>query len=212
MGGTGLVGRALLGILSKDLDYAGVTALGRREVKVPGVRSVVVESGKPSPEHVPETARVAFCCLGTTIRKAGSQEAFREVDHALVLRYAEACRARGVRSFHVVSALGADAESRVFYNRVKGEMERDLAKLGFETACAYRPSLLLGEREESRPGERLGIAAAKALRPLIPKKYRGIPADVVARAMARHAKQPGHVGFRVHGSDELWGLAGGAPG
>lgn len=209
MGGTGLVGRALLDLLSRDLDYAGVTALGRREVRVPGVRSVVVENERLGPEAVPETARVAFCCLGTTLRKAGSQEAFRAIDHGLVLRYAQACKARGVRSFHVVSALGADAGSRIFYNRVKGEMERDVAALGFETACAYRPSLLLGEREESRPAERFGIAAAKALRPLIPKKYRGIPADVVARAMARHAKRPGHAGFGVHESDELWGLAGG---
>ena len=208
MGGTGLVGRALLAALSTDLDYAGVTAIGRREVKVPGVRSVVVENEKLSAEHVPGTARVAFCCLGTTIKVAGSQEAFRAIDHDLVLRYAEACKAQGVRSFHVVSALGADPGSRIFYNRVKGEMERAVAALGFESVCAYRPSFLEGEREQPRPGEGLGVAAVKALRPLLPRKYRAIPADVVARAMAQHAKAPGHAGFEAHESDALWAMAG----
>ena len=208
MGGTGLVGRALLAALSTDLDYAGVTALGRREVKVPGVRSVVLDPAKLSADDVPGTARVAFCCLGTTLKAAGSREAFRAVDHGLVLRYAEACRARGVRAFHVVSAMGADPASRTFYNRVKGEAERDLAKVGFASTCAYRPALLLGERDEYRPAERAGIMASKLLRPLLPAKYRAIPAETVARAMARHAKHP-HPGFRVHESDELWTLAGG---
>ncbi|HWH07583.1 MAG TPA: hypothetical protein VNX21_00190, partial [Candidatus Thermoplasmatota archaeon] len=113
----------------------------------------------------------------------------------------------GVPSFHVVSALGADPASRAFYNRVKGEMERDLAAVGFETACAYRPSLLLGDRDERRPAERAGVAAARVLRPLIPAKYRAIPAKTVARAMATHAKA-GHPGFHVHESDELWTMAG----
>ena len=208
MGGTGLVGRALLDALSTDLAYAGVTALGRREVKVPGVRSVVVDPAKLSAEDVPGSARVAFCCLGTTLKAAGSREAFRAVDHDLVLRYAEVCKARGVRRFHVVSAMGADPASRAFYNRVKGETERDLEALGFESACAYRPALLLGDRDEFRPAERFGIAAAKLLRPVLPQKYRAIPAGTVARAMARHAKEA-HPGFHVHESGELWGLADG---
>ena len=205
MGGTGLVGRALLRQLAADPAFAPVTALGRRPAGVPGVRDVQVEA--PRAADVPEGAEAAFCCLGTTIRKAGSEEAFRAVDHGLVLAFARACRERGVRQFHVVSALGADAGSRVFYNRVKGEMERDVRAVGSPVACVYRPSLLLGERAESRPGERVGILAAKALRPLLPLKWRGIPAEVVARAMARRAKDAPE-GFHVHGSDELWRLAG----
>ena len=205
MGGTGLVGNALLRRLAADPAFGPVVALGRRASGVPGVRDVRVDV--PRPEDVPEGTEAAFCCLGTTINKAGSQEAFRAVDHGLVLAFARACRARGVRQFHVVSAMGADAGSRVFYNRVKGEMERDVRALGFPAACVYRPSLLLGERAEPRPGERAGIAVAKALRPLIPAKWRGIPAEIVAGAMVRRAKEAGE-GFHVHLSDELWRLAG----
>lgn len=206
MGGSGLVGRALLEIISQDLDYAGVTAIGRRELQVPGVHSIVRE-GAPRAEDIPGAARVAFCCLGTTIKVAGSQDAFRAVDHGLVLDFARAALGAGVRSFHVVSSLGADPRSRVFYNRVKGEMERDLAAVGFESVCAYRPSFLLGDRDTPRPGERFGVAAAKALRPILPHKLRAIPAKTVAKAMAMHAKKPCH-GVGVHTNEDLWSLAG----
>lgn len=206
-GGTGLVGGSLLSRLAQDLDYAGVTAIGRREITIPGITSVVIELEKLEPKHVPETARVAFCCLGTTIKKAGSQDAFRSVDHDMVVRFAEACLLRGVRSFHVVSAIGADADSRVFYNRVKGEMEREVRKMGFSSVCVYRPSFLRGAREESRPGERAGLVAARVLHPVLPRKLRAIPAETVARAMVNHAKTPCR-GFKVHDSGELWGLAG----
>lgn len=206
-GGTGLVGRALLAALAADPAYGRVTALSRRPFEAPPrVEVRVLDLAALEPEEMPP-ADVGFCCLGTTIKTAGSQEAFRAVDHDLVLRFARACHESGVGAFHVVSALGADPGSRVFYNRVKGETERDLAALGFATLGIYRPSLLLGEREEKRPGERVGIAVAKALRPLIPGKYRGVPADVVARAMARAAKE-GHSGVRIHESDELPALAG----
>lgn len=207
MGGTGLVGRALLDRLARDLDYAGVTAIGRRAVAVPGVHDVVLDNDALAPEHVPASATAAFCCLGTTIKKAGSQDAFRAIDHELVLRFARACKARNVRTFHVVSAMGADPQARVFYTRVKGEMERDLANVGFESACAYRPSYLLGDRDEFRPGERAGIVAIKLLRPVLPRRLHGVPVDVVARAMANHAKHA-TPGFHVHRNDELWALAG----
>lgn len=132
MGGTGLVGRALLDVLEGP-RLRGRHGAGPARGRGPRRRSVVADLDKLRAEDVPGTARVAFCCLGTTIKK------------------------------------------------VKGEMERDLAALGFETACAYHPSLLRGEREEPRPGERLGVAAATTLRPLLPRKYRGIPAGTVAR-------------------------------
>ncbi len=201
-GGTGLVGRALLAELAADASFGRVAALSRRPFDAPArVEARVLDLATLEPEEMPP-ADAGFCCLGTTIKAAGSQEAFRAVDHGLVLRFARACRDSGVSSFHVVSALGANAESRVFYNRVKGEMERDVAALGFETLRVYRPSLLLGERQEPRRGERAGIAVAKALRPLIPRRYRGVPAEVVARAMARGAKEGGP-GLRVVESDDI---------
>jgi uncharacterized protein YbjT (DUF2867 family) len=207
VGGTGLVGRALLAELAADASFGRVTALARRPAEVPPrVEARVLDLATLEPEEMPP-ADAGFCCLGTTIKVAGSQEAFHAVDHGLVLRFARACHDSGVSSFHVVSALGADPGSRVFYNRVKGEMERDVAALGFPTLCVYRPSLLLGERQEKRPGERVGTAFAKALRPLIPATYRGVQAEVVARAMARHAKE-GHPGANVHESGALLALAG----
>lgn len=207
MGGTGLVGGALLRILAQDPAYGDLVALGRRPSGVPGAHDAALR-GEPRAADVPEGTDVAFCCLGTTIKKAGSQEAFRAVDHGLVLAFARACRERGVPAFHVVSALGADAGSRTFYNRVKGEMERDVRALGFPVACAYRPALLLGERQERRPAERLGIVVSQALRPVLPLRWRAIPAETVARAMAERAKHAPQ-GFHVHGSTELWRLAGG---
>lgn len=210
-GATGLVGRALVDELLADGRYAEVTTIGRRalDARHERLRQRVLDLSQTVPADVPEGATVAFCCLGTTIKTAGSQDAFRRVDHGLALRFARACRDAGVASFHVVSAVGADAGSRVFYSRVKGEMERDVRALAFPTTCVYRPSLLLGERSERRPGERAGMVAARALDPLLRGplgKYRAVPAATVARAMARHARS-GVTGFHTHPSDELFRLA-----
>ncbi len=127
-----------------------------------------------------------FCCLGTTIKTAGSQKAFRRVDHDYPLSLASFGKAVGVQQFLMVSALGADVQSAVFYSRVKGETERDIAAIGLQKAVFMRPSILLGERNEQRPGERLGIIAGQLIAPLLLgplRKYRPIHADDVAAAM-----------------------------
>lgn len=200
-GGTGLVGHALLRALVADPAWTSVASVARRAPATP-IEGVELRALDDVPE-----ADVAFCALGTTIRAAGSQAAFRAVDHGLVLRFARDAKTRGATRFHVVSALGADAGSRVFYNRVKGEMERDVRALGFAGACAYRPSLLLGERDEARPGERAGIAIMRTLAPIVPRRFAGIPPEVVAQAMAAHAKAMPS-GWHEHESGELWALAG----
>ncbi|HSX70792.1 MAG TPA: oxidoreductase, partial [Pseudomonas sp.] len=140
----------------------------------------------------------AFCCLGTTIKQAGSQEAFRAVDHDLVLAFARRARELGARHFLVVSAMGANAQSSVFYNRVKGEVEEALKAMDWPQLTIARPSLLLGPRREFRLGERL---AAPLLR-WIPGRYRGIEAAVLARAMWRLALEESD-GVRVVESDQL---------
>ena len=131
----------------------------------------------------------ALCALGTTIRTAGSQAAFRAIDFDAVVAFARAARAAGVARFAVVSALGADAGSAVFYNRVKGEMEAALQVLGFDTLLVARPSLLVGDRaalgQPVRRGERLGLLISRPLGALIPKAWRPIDAAVVARALLR---------------------------
>ena len=150
----------------------------------------------------------AFCCLGTTIRQAGSQAAFRKVDFDYVINFAIAAKAAGVKRFLVVSALGANAKSCVFYNRVKGEMENALKAMNFESLHIFRPSFLLGERAEARVGERLGIKVFSALAPLMigpARKVRPVEAKAVARAMVLAANSDA-LGMTVVESDEILAL------
>lgn len=134
-------------------------------------------------------AGTAFCALGTTIRTAGSQAAFRAVDFDAVLAFAVAARAAGVSRFAAVSALGANARSGTFYSRVKGEAEAALSELGFRSLLIARPSLLVGDREAlgqpARRGETLAFALTRPLAPLIPAAWRPIAATTVAQALLR---------------------------
>ncbi len=197
-GATGLVGGELLRELSgKDSAFSSVVAFTRRPLSAPAdaagcAREHVVDFDSLT-APLGEGPAVAFCALGTTIKKAGSQEAFRRVDHDYVVAFASLARSAGASRFCVVSSLGADPESKIFYNRVKGETEGALGKLGFPSLLVFRPSLLLGDREEVRVGERLGALVAKPLGVILVgglKKYRAIDADVVARAMVRASTLP----------------------
>lgn len=187
-GASGLVGRALLEhLLASPGRSKGLHLLLRREI--PGLPAAVKQHRvdfSALPESLPSPA-TAFICLGTTIRQAGSQEAFRAVDFEAVLAVARAARAAGAKRCAVVSALGANAQSSVFYNRVKGETERALAALSFERLVLARPSLLIGDRtalgQPERPGERWGLMLSKPLGGLIPARWRPIEATTVARAM-----------------------------
>jgi uncharacterized protein YbjT (DUF2867 family) len=164
VGGTGLIGSHLVADLLKDDRVENVASVVRsiqplRKSKLSGLKidfDVLDRTALPK-------ADVALCALGTTIKKAGSQEAFYKVDHDYIVGFARACKNNGVEKFIVVSALGANAQSRIFYNRVKGETENDLKKLGFKSLAILQPSLLLGKRQESRPVERLGILLSPIL-------------------------------------------------
>lgn len=206
-GASGLVGGFLLDALLESPLYREVCSLGRRPLprQHPKLTQRTVDFAQLESEALP-SGDDAFCCLGTTIKKAGSQEAFRAVDHDAVLAFAQAARKAGARRFLLVSALGADPHSRIFYNRVKGETEEDLKGVGFESLIILRPSLLLGDRAESRPGERAAIVVSKALGPLLrPFSGRPIEARTVARAMLTLARDAAG-GTRVALSGELHGL------
>jgi len=186
-GATGLVGRALLAQLLDD-DRATVHALLRREVRdlphSPHLHRHSIDFAQPGAlPHADEL----FIALGTTIKVARSKEAFRAVDLHAVLNVARAAQAAGVQRCAVVSALGADAQSKVFYNRVKGEMEAALRALRFERLVIARPSLLAGARaalgQAPRLGERLSLAMLSPIATLLPASVRPIEAAVVARAM-----------------------------
>ena len=205
-GATGLVGRIILEGLLADESVAAVHALGRREpgVSHPKLTPHVVDFKVLPP--LPPIDEV-YLALGTTIKAAGSRAAFRAVDYDANLSAAHAALAAGARRCGLVSAMGANAKSRIFYNRVKGETEDELARLQFEGLVTARPSLLVGDRESfgqpARPAERVATAVGKLLGPLAPANYRPVAAADVARALL--ARVPAARGRVVLLSGELRG-------
>jgi len=198
-GATGLVGRQLLSMLLAGKQYRSVHVLLRRaapdinanaKLQVHQVDFALLPAAFPTADDV-------FIALGTTIKVAGSEAAFRQVDFDFVVNTARAARAAGATRLAIVSALGADAKSRVFYNRVKGEMQAAIAQLGYESVVIAQPSLLLGDRaglgQPARGGE---VWAQRLLGPLgwiVPNGVRPIPASAVASALlaAMLDAQPG---------------------
>ncbi|MGC4115512.1 MAG: NAD(P)H-binding protein [Myxococcales bacterium] len=203
-GGTGLVGNELVEELLARSDWTKVVLVGRRKSgrQHAKLEERVVELAALSSQALPR-AEAAFCCLGTTIKKAGSQQAFRAVDLDAVVSFAKAVKAAGTERFFVVTATGADARSRIFYNRVKGEAEDALRQVGFASLGIARPSLLLGDRAESRPGERVAVVLSRALKPLLaPLAARPIEARTVAKALLSMAGNP-PPGARIYSNAEL---------
>lgn len=200
VGATGLVGRETLTMLLACQTVASVVTWTRRAVGLEHSKLVehVVDLDDLESATQGQRADAAVCCLGTTMKVAGSKEAFRRVDYDYPLAFAHAAKRAGAKKFVIVTALGADEKSFVFYNRVKGEVEQALRGIGFESLAIARPSLLLGERKENRLGERLFAPVSK----LLPARYRGIEARVVARALVRLVEEPNE-GVRVALSDEL---------
>jgi len=187
-GATGLVGRELLRLLVASPNYERIHVLLRRPAKgLPTDARVVphfVEYAKLTP--MPPVDDV-FIALGTTIGVAGSKDAFRKVDFDAVLNTAKACLVRGAKRLVVVSALGANAKSLVFYNRVKGQMEEAVSRLAYESITIVQPSLLMGDRaalgQPTRAGETWTARLLKPVMPLVPRAVRPIEATLVARAM-----------------------------
>ena len=188
-GATGLVGRRLVHLLLDDADTSSVIALTRRPLAIPHPKLVeAVIDFDHLRDFVLPPVDDYYCCLGTTIKQAGSKEAFRDVDLVYPVTLARMALAAGATRCFVVSAMGADPRSRVFYNRVKGELEAELARLPFVTNVVVRPSLLVGARAEFRAGERVALALLRPLSPLLPARYRPVSANVVARALLVCAK------------------------
>jgi len=208
-GTSGLVGRALLPLLLASPHVAHVHGLLRRPV--PGLPTqaklqlhVVDFTHLPALPHVDDV----FIALGTTIKTAGSQAAFRRIDFDAVVDTARAARAAGATRLYIVSALGADANSRVFYNRVKGEMQAAVALLGYDSVILAQPSLLIGDRavlgQPVRPAERLAGGLLRPLLRWIPRSARPIPAADVAAALMRASLHPSP-GVRVLSSAQMQG-------
>jgi uncharacterized protein YbjT (DUF2867 family) len=191
-GATGLVGAALLARLCAGQDYARLVALTRRPPAAIDARLECRQARFDALDEVLGDLRGArpdmYCCLGTTIAKAGSQAAFRSVDFDAVVALARWAKTAQARRFLLVSAMGADARSRVFYNRVKGEAEDAVRRDGPASVVVLRPGLLDGPRAEFRLGERIGLALTRPLRGILPAALRPVHADDVAAAMVEAAR------------------------
>jgi uncharacterized protein YbjT (DUF2867 family) len=186
-GATGLVGSECLRLLLSSPSYSRVIVVTRRALgslaQHPKARQVVVEFPALASVQAELRADHVFCALGTTIKKAGSQARFREVDFDYPRQLATLARAQGAAHFSLVSALGANAQSAVFYSRVKGELEDAVRALEWPSLCLLRPSVIAGERPEFRPVERL---TEHVLR-FAPRPWRPVPAATIAAAMVHTA-------------------------
>ena len=203
VGATGLVGQSVLQQALADPRVTHVVAPTRRALPAdPKLTNPVVNF-----EALPEEASwwsvdAVICALGTTIKVAGSQAAFYRVDHDLPLQVARLALRSGARSFALNSALGASADSRVFYSRTKGEIERDLRSLGYASLTLVRPGLIGGDRAQSRPAERLAIAVTRGLEPVLPRRWRVVPAPRIAAHLLAAALD-GRPGVHVLESERL---------
>ncbi|MCL7747561.1 NAD(P)H-binding protein [Halalkalibacter alkaliphilus] len=190
VGATGLIGQFLVKKLEQQKEYKKIYILVRRDIEVNSkkVEVKVVSFDSLESSDIPKVDDV-FCCLGTTMKKAKTKEAFKQVDYEYPLKIAGALQ-KGAKQFLVVSAIGASETSRFFYSRVKGEMEKAVMKLAYSHIHIFRPSLLLGERNELRIGEKVGEWGAKLAKPLLKgtlSKYRAISGEQVAQVMVRAA-------------------------
>lgn len=212
-GATGLVGGHLIRQLIDDAACSRIVALTRRPLdghSSPKLDVVVADLDTAESALQDIVAEDAYCALGTTIKVAGSQDAFRKVDHDYIVAFARAAKAAGAKRFMLVSAIGADPDSSIFYSRVKGETERDVGAVGFEALHIFRPGILLGERAERRPLEQIGMELSPFINALMlgpARAYRAIAAETVARAM-RSAAASTFTGRHIHTYDAMIRLAG----
>jgi uncharacterized protein YbjT (DUF2867 family) len=213
VGASGLVGGHCLLYLLEEPSYTKVIVLVRKPLIIVHDKLVqhVIDFSELETLGECLTAEDVYCCLGTTIKKAGTQEAFRKVDFDYPIKLAALTQHCGADQFLIVSSLGADPHSRIFYNRVKGDMEEAIRKMQFMAFHVFRPSLLLGERKEHRAGEKVGAVAMTALKPAMIgplRKYRAIQARDVAKVMVRVA-QMDLLGVNIFESQRIQEIADG---
>jgi uncharacterized protein YbjT (DUF2867 family) len=206
IGATGLVGKELVQLLTEENNYSTVTVLTRRKsFEHPLIKEVVVDFSNLAAYREEFTADDVFCCIGTTIKKAGSQAEMKKIDLEYPVEIARLAYEMGAKQLLAISAIGADNNSKIFYSKLKGEFEIQLRDIGYPSITILRPSLLLGNRNEFRLGEKLSSYLLPPLHFLLVgglRKYRGIKASSVAAAMSKLARK-NKIGTHILESDEI---------
>jgi uncharacterized protein YbjT (DUF2867 family) len=193
-GASGLVGGFLVRLLAETRQFDELIALHRKgsKIVVPGVTAVEIDMDYLDDYREKLIGEVVFCCLGTTMKKAKTKKNFYTVDFTYPYELAKIAFRNGCKQFNIITASGANIKSFFYYNRVKGEIEHAVGQIGFPSVNIFRPSFLLGKRNEKRIGEQAGAAVAKVINPLLvgtAKKYRAVQAETVAKAMIRLAHE-----------------------
>jgi uncharacterized protein YbjT (DUF2867 family) len=210
-GASGLIGSSLLDILLNAPEYDEVLILVRKELPLNHKKLVqlVIDFDHLDNHAASITGHAIFCCLGSTKKKTPDLAIYRKIDYEYPLELAKLAKKNGVKQYHLISALGADAASSNFYTKMKGEIEDAIGKVGLNCLQIYEPSILTGDRKESRPMERFAIGVMKLIDPLLIgslKKYRSIPAKTVAKALFNQSLK-NEEGIFVHPSDKIKLLA-----
>jgi uncharacterized protein YbjT (DUF2867 family) len=203
-GATGLIGSQLLNRLLESERYSSVITLSRKPLSLQHkkLRNIIINFDQLAEVSPSLAADDIYCCLGTTMKQAGSKEAFMKVDHDYPLALAKLTKALSAKQYLLVSAIGANKDSSIFYNKVKGEVEEDISSVGFNAFHIFRPSLLMGPRSDKRPGEEAAKFLDKYFGFLIPSKYKGIDSKKVANAMLHFAGLE-QSGVHIHESKSL---------
>jgi uncharacterized protein YbjT (DUF2867 family) len=207
-GATGLVGGHLLDLLLEDDHYTQIKVLSRRSLGGDDgkLKEIIIEDFGNIENHIKDLkADDYFCCLGTTIKKAGSKKAFKKVDFEYPVSLAAIARENDADSYHIITAMGADAKSLIFYNKVKGQVEDAVKAMKLNKAFIYRPSFIAGERAEKRAGEKVALWFTDKFDFIFSgpfEKYAAIHAKTIANAMLKTAKNGTDI-FKVIQSDEI---------
>ncbi|MCG2419974.1 NAD(P)H-binding protein [Aequorivita sp. F47161] len=190
LGATGLTGSILLEKLLTDASFEKIKLFSRSSVEnnSPKIEEHLIDMFQLEAHSEAFKADVVFCCIGTTKAKTPDKEIYKKIDYGIPVAAAKLAKQNGIEKFIVISALGADEKSSIFYNKVKGEMERDVLQQNIENTYILQPSLIVGDRNESRLGEEIATFFMKTIGFLIPKKYKMIKAETIAKAMLVLAK------------------------
>lgn len=211
IGATGLVGRELVKLAVEDPYFSEIAIFVRKAsgFNHPKLKEEIIDFDAPDRWKDKVKGDVLFSALGTTLKKAGSKSAQRKVDYSYQYTFAKIASENAVPDYVLVSAPGASPDSMIFYSRIKGELDRNVEKLAFRHITLIKPSILVGERDDERKGEEIGIKVMDFFKK-VPglKKYRPINGRIVARSMINAAKMKKDERFKEYSLDELFELAG----